>query len=47
MKDKECIMCKHLFTCKGKPTEAPCVNFEERKKKDGRCKVDQDGHKSV
>lgn len=36
MKDKECISCRHFLMCKGKPTPAPCVNYEERKKKDGR-----------
>lgn len=28
--------------CKGKPTPAPCVNYEKRKEKaDGRRKVDK------
>ena len=33
MKDKECISCRHFLMCKGKPTPAPCVNYEKRKEK--------------
>lgn len=36
MKDKECISCKHFLMCQGKPTPAPCVNYEERTKENGR-----------
>lgn len=31
-KSMECVKCKHLFDCKGKPREIDkCLNFEERK----------------
>lgn len=37
LKDKECIMCEKFFDCKGKPKEVKqCLNFKERKKKNGR-----------
>lgn len=30
-KTMECVKCKHLFDCKGKPREVEsCLNFEER-----------------
>lgn len=33
--DKECMKCKKLFSCKGKPKDTKiCVCFEERKKKE-------------
>lgn len=35
MKDKECIRCKKFFECPGKPKDVICLNFTERKKKDG------------
>ena len=45
MKDRECISCIHFLMCKGKPTPAPCVNYEKRKvTKDGRRKVDKDNN---
>jgi hypothetical protein len=34
-KTKECIYCKRFFECKGKPSDKPCVNYEDRRK-DGR-----------
>lgn len=46
-KDKTCVRCEHIFTCKGKPEGVTlCLNFKERKKKDGRCEMDKDhnGH---
>lgn len=33
MKDIECISCKHFLLCKGKPTPAKCLNYEERESK--------------
>ena len=36
-KDKACVRCEHIFTCKGKPEGVVlCINFKERKKQDGR-----------
>lgn len=36
-KTRECLHCEHLFKCKGKPLNVDkCLNFEERKKEDGR-----------
>lgn len=35
MKNRECIKCKKFFECKGKVTNAPCLHFEEREKKNG------------
>lgn len=35
MKDRKCITCTHFLLCEGKPTPAPCLNYEERKKKYG------------
>lgn len=33
MFDRECAMCEHLFTCKGKPEGVKnCINFEARDK---------------
>lgn len=30
-KSMECVKCKHLFDCKGKPRDIDkCLNFEER-----------------
>ena len=34
MKDKECISGKRFFTCKGKLSHNPCVNYEDRHKED-------------
>lgn len=34
MKDYECITCKHFLLCQGKPSPAPCVNFESRKEEE-------------
>lgn len=32
IKNMECIECKHLFDCVGKPREVErCVNFEKRR----------------
>jgi hypothetical protein len=37
VRGRECIRCKKMFECKGKPKSSTlCVNFEERK--DGREK---------
>lgn len=36
VKDRECIHCEKFFDCQGKPRGSICVNFEERKKDDGR-----------
>lgn len=34
IKNMECIKCKNLFECVGKPREVErCVRFEERKEK--------------
>lgn len=30
MKDKECVGCKKLFDCKGKPSSEPCINYQPR-----------------
>lgn len=39
MKDRDCINCVHIFDCKGKPSDKPCLNYEPRKEKsDGRKK---------
>ena len=38
IKDKECIHCNKFFDCMGKPKGTrDCVNYEERKKDNGRC----------
>ena len=29
-KDRECIKCKHFWTCPGKPHRNECVNREEK-----------------
>ena len=35
-KDKECMHCEKFFDCPGKPDEVKmCINFKERKQKDG------------
>lgn len=44
-KTRECMSCQHLIKCKGMPLNVDrCVNYEERKKEDGRkknvCEVD-------
>ena len=45
-KDRECIHCERFFDCKGKPEGVKlCVNFEERKDKDGRREVDKNNHR--
>lgn len=33
MKDQECIMCKFIFECKGKPDDmkGECLNYKERR----------------
>ena len=37
-KDRACVRCENIFTCKGKPEGVTlCLNFKERKKKDGGC----------
>jgi hypothetical protein len=37
LKDKECIKCEKFFDCKGKPKGVKqCLNFEERKQRNGR-----------
>jgi len=37
IKSKECIRCARFFECKGKPSTVDlCLNFVERKQKDGR-----------
>lgn len=38
----ECIHCNKFFDCKHKGEVVPCINFEERKEENGRCKVDKD-----
>ena len=36
-KDKECIMCDHIFDCDGKPAGVElCIKFKERKKEETR-----------
>lgn len=36
VKDRECLHCEKFFDCNGKPRDIKqCVNFTERKKKDG------------
>lgn len=40
-KDKECIGCKHFFDCDGKPSDKPCINYEEEKSEYGRKWMDQ------
>lgn len=36
-KDKTCVHCGHIFTCKGKPEGVMlCINFKERMKQSGR-----------
>jgi hypothetical protein len=35
-KDRECLQCEKFFDCKGKPPNVKrCIEFRERKKKDG------------
>ena len=37
LKDKECIKCDKFFDFQGKPKEVKqCLNFEERKQRNGR-----------
>lgn len=33
-KDRECIKCKHFWTCPGKPHRKECVNMEIRVDRD-------------
>ena len=44
VKDRECIHCEKFFECQGKPRGSNCVNLVERKKDDGRSKVDKNHH---
>ena len=30
IKDKECIKCKRLFNCNGKPRGIKCLHYKER-----------------
>lgn len=34
MRTRECITCKHIFKCKGKDNDSPCVNYEKREGKE-------------
>ena len=46
IKDKECIHCKRLFNCDGKPREnALCLHFKERE--NGRSEVDKDNYRHL
>lgn len=48
LKDRECIHCAKFFECEGKPKEVKyCINYAERKNKDGRCEMDQNHHRCI
>ena len=40
---RECLHCKRFYKCKGRASNEPCLNYEEREE-DGRCQMDKDGY---
>ena len=42
-KTRECIRCRKFWDCKGKPSDKPCLHFEERERNDNEQVREQKG----